>query len=239
MNNETFVRSQIEGEQAQFVELTQKLTQEQWATPSLCEGWSVRDVVVHTAWHIHLTADNIGTDDTDYLSGPSAFHRRQLARDGARSNDSLVEWLDVPAEYGLANFGELIVHQQDARRPLGLARTIPGDTLSLALKMSVHRRCDNAQVEDAIDGSVMSLGSSLGTRLRFSATDLDWAYGEGLELRGPGEAILMVLNGRRSAMGDLSGPGIDMLSQLLAAYEGVSLDEFVARREHRRIAPPG
>jgi len=40
-------------EQAEFVELATGLTEEEWSAPSLCAGLSVRDVVVHTAAHIH------------------------------------------------------------------------------------------------------------------------------------------------------------------------------------------
>ena len=32
------------------------LTDEQWDLPSLCEGWSVHDVVLHIAWHSHTTS---------------------------------------------------------------------------------------------------------------------------------------------------------------------------------------
>jgi hypothetical protein len=39
----------LQEEQADFVALARNWTTEQWAMPSLCEGWSVRDVVVQSA----------------------------------------------------------------------------------------------------------------------------------------------------------------------------------------------
>lgn len=35
------------------VALASGLTDDQWTTPSLCPGWTVRDVVVHLAYHTH------------------------------------------------------------------------------------------------------------------------------------------------------------------------------------------
>jgi hypothetical protein len=43
--------------------------------------------------------------------------------------------------------------------------------------------------------------------LRLVATDLDWSTGKGPEVRGPGEALLMAIAGRRGVVGELSGPG--------------------------------
>ena len=40
------------------------------------------------------------------------------------------------------------------------------------------------------------------------ATDIGWSGGQGLEVRGPGEAILMAINGRSEATDDLEGSGV-------------------------------
>ena len=45
------------------------------------------------------------------------------------------------------------------------------------------------------------------------ATDVDWAYGKGPEVRGPGEALLMAMAGRPAALDDLDGPGKAKLTQ--------------------------
>ncbi len=59
-------------------------------------------------------------------------------------------------------------------------------------------------------------GSVLGNKdriagLRLVATDTDWSHGEGPEVRGPAEALLMATCGRRVALDDLQGPGLDTL----------------------------
>jgi len=51
--------------------------------------------------------------------------------------------------------------------------------------------------------------------LRLRATDIDWAHGDGPEVTGPGEALLMAMSGRRAALADLSGPGLATLAKRL------------------------
>jgi hypothetical protein len=43
--------------------------------------------------------------------------------------------------------------------------------------------------------------------VRLVATDLDWSHGNGPEVRGSGEALLMAMAGRPAALDDLDGPG--------------------------------
>jgi len=48
MGNDT-VAAMFAAEQEAFVSLIRGLTPEQWELPSLCPGWTIRDVVVHAA----------------------------------------------------------------------------------------------------------------------------------------------------------------------------------------------
>jgi hypothetical protein len=54
-----------------------------------------------------------------------------------------------------------------------------------------------------------SKGNAKG--LRLVATDVDWTAGDGPEVTGPGEAILMAAAGRTDALDDLSGDGLATL----------------------------
>jgi len=49
--------------------------------------------------------------------------------------------------------------------------------------------------------------------VRLVATDLDWAHGEGLEVTGPAEALLMAMAARPDAFNQLAGPGKELLAQ--------------------------
>jgi uncharacterized protein (TIGR03083 family) len=188
-------------ERADLLAFLADLTPQQWDTPSLCAGWRVRDVVAH-------------------MISYEGLPRRELARRLARGRFRLA-WINAvglaemrdlgPGELlallgqrldpnGLTTgFGcrvallDALIHQQDIRRPLGAPRTIPPDRLLPALSF--------ARFAPPIGAFWRARG------LRLVATDLGWAAGRGPEVRGPGEALLMAISGRRGVVGELSGPG--------------------------------
>ncbi len=55
--------------------------------------------------------------------------------------------------------------------------------------------------------------------LRFVPSDLDgksdesWGVSSGLEIRGPAEALILAIAGRAVAIDDLSGDGVQILSE--------------------------
>jgi hypothetical protein len=51
--------------------------------------------------------------------------------------------------------------------------------------------------------------------LRLRATDVAWQHGDGPEVVGTGEALLMAMTGRRTATNDLTGPGLATLAHRL------------------------
>ena len=44
--------------------------------------------------------------------------------------------------------------------------------------------------------------------LRFEATDVDWSWGDGPTVRGPGEALVMAMLGRAHPLPELDGDGL-------------------------------
>ena len=46
-NGEATLMSMARAERADLAEFLATLTPQQWATPSLCTGWTVKDVVAH------------------------------------------------------------------------------------------------------------------------------------------------------------------------------------------------
>lgn len=137
---DAILQGEFDAEHAEFVALARGLTDEQWASPSLCEGWSVRDTVVHVAWHIHREPkEAAGFLLRGALSGSARVTAQQIARDGARSTDSLLEWFASPGQCNKVYLGELMIHQQDVRRPLGLDRKIADDRLTRILDLCLTR----------------------------------------------------------------------------------------------------
>ncbi|MEO8829948.1 DinB family protein, partial [Lapillicoccus sp.] len=97
---------------------------------------------------------------------------------------------------------DVTIHHQDIRRPLDMPRQIPADRLRWVLGAS---------------GCSPELPAwHLARGLRLTPTDLDWTHGSGPELTGPAESILMAITGRRSAIGELAGPGQPVLAGRLA-----------------------
>jgi uncharacterized protein (TIGR03083 family) len=195
--------AEFEAEQTSLVSLCKSLTDEQWSHASLCSRWTVRQTVVHVAWHIHRTPGQvIGAFVSTPFYGSTEITARQIARDERRSTQSLIEWLARPGKCNRVNFGELLIHQQDIRRPLGLEREVPPERVRPILDLSLTR---------VGSASLVPRASKRAAGLRFVATDMAWSSGDGPEVHGTAEAILMAINGRRAALPDLAGPGVTLL----------------------------
>lgn len=174
------------------------LTAEQWSTPSLCEGWTVRDVVGHVA-----SNSDIGMGGFLVSMAGARFdhdeHNRRSARSWAqRPTAELLAPLDgdrimlafrvVPALLLVDN----VVHHQDIRRPLGLGTDFPEEHLAAALDAVFSARAfagDAARAE--------------GRRL--VATDIEWSHGTGPEeVRDTAEHLILSVMGRPVGPNELS-----------------------------------
>ena len=84
------------------------------------------------------------------------------------------------------------------------------------------RTIDDRRLRVALDFALNSptiRGARRTKRLHLVANNLDWSHGDGAEVRGPGEALLMAMAGRRDALKDLDGPGKDDLADRLAGFD--------------------
>lgn len=182
------------------------LTDSEWSQPSLCPGWSVRDVVGHIASY-----DVLGWPATLGLLARSGFSLARanaagVAASASLSRSELVSRLRECAEprgitrgFGCAiALTDGIIHQQDIRRALGHPRTVPSPRLLAALSFLPRARV------------LPSPGNLRG--IRVVATDVAWSHGSGPSVRGPGEALLLALAGRPVALRELSGPGLAVLA---------------------------
>jgi uncharacterized protein (TIGR03083 family) len=196
-------------ERLDFADFLAGLTCRQWESASLCAGWTVRDVAAHCVSFEgcsprdlaarflkgRLQTDRINAIAVADLAGSSTDHLIGLLRDNAEPHG-------LGAGFGgRVTLTDNMIHQQDIRRPLGLPREIPAARLRVAL--------DFVRYAPTIRGAWRARG------VRLVATDLDWAYGKGPEVRGAGEALLMIMGGRRAAVPDLDGPGTATLAARL------------------------
>lgn len=195
-------------ERTELADLLATLTPEQWVAQSLCERWRVRDVVAHV-----MSFDGVGLLDMAHrVIRGRIVNANQVWVDelASLSTEQLLDRLRARLRpQGLAaTFGgrlallDVTIHHQDIRRPLGLPRRIPAERLRCVLGDSLRTPELPAW--------------HLARGLRLTPTDLDWSHGRGPELTGPAEALLMAITGRRSAIGELSGPGRQVLARRLA-----------------------
>jgi len=198
-NGEATLMSMARAERADLAAFLATLTPQQWATPSLCTGWTVKDVVAHMISYEELGAMGL---IKRFLKG-RIVRANEVGVDefAPRSPQQLLEFLrNHLTPQGLtAAFGGMIalvdgtIHHQDIRHTLGQPRTIPADRLKRVLGL--------------VPGNPR-LGAGRRIRgLRLRATDIDWVHGRGPEVIGPGEALLMAMAGRPAALADLAGPG--------------------------------
>jgi uncharacterized protein (TIGR03083 family) len=95
-----------------------------------------------------------------------------------------------------------MIHQQDIRRCLGLPREIPAPRIVTVLEFATTARPLRAAPRIA--------------GLTLTATDVDWSSGDGPEVRGPAEPLLMAMVGRRGITPELSGAGVEVLAARIA-----------------------
>lgn len=182
------------------------LDTQQWSTPSLCQEWTVHDVASHLLMPL---VTSIPRFMVAMVGSGFSFDRANVKLTAAvaqRSNEELVSGLRANAEHrfkppGLgpeAPLTDILIHGQDIRRPLGIHRDFDREYLRRALTFLAGK-------------APGFIPKGLVHGVRFEATDLEWASGEGAPARGPGEAILLTMTGRRVALADLDGPGVDAL----------------------------
>jgi uncharacterized protein (TIGR03083 family) len=206
----------VRDERVDALAMLRGLEPHQWDAASLCAGWRVRDVAVHLL--IDAAVEEIGR--TRFLA-KMAWNRLSVdrvnawwvQRNASVPTSSIVDRFERSLEpgwlsrrVGPANqLRASVIHHQDMRRPLRLERAIPPERLTSVL--------DAVLTKTGGAGLRGSVKRAHGLRLR--ATDVDWAYGEGPEVTGPGESILMSLAGRTVALDDLCGAGFDELATRL------------------------
>ncbi|HWW43490.1 MAG TPA: maleylpyruvate isomerase family mycothiol-dependent enzyme [Acidimicrobiia bacterium] len=200
------VWSTVHDERAALDADLRSLSATQWDTASLCQGWSVRDVLAHMTATAEMTppkffASMIGSGFKFEKMVQKKIEEQEqgtpadtLARFAA--SISSTKHPPGPTDSWL---GETLVHAEDIRRPLGLQHDYPADAVS--------------EVFDFYRKSNLIIGGKKRAEgLTFKATDSDWSTGTGPEVTGPMLSLLMAMTGRRAALADLSGEGLTTLT---------------------------
>jgi len=181
------------------------LTDDQWATRSLCADWTVRDVLGHMIATAKMTPPAFFAGLTGAGFRFNAMNAKNVAREATPSpGDGLAEFrrhlkdTTHPPGPTEAMLGEAVIHSADIRRPLGMSREYPVEALT--------------RVADFFKGSNLLIGAKRRiTGLALRATDTGWATGTGPEVTGPHLSLVLAMTGRSAAHVDLSGEGLATL----------------------------
>jgi uncharacterized protein (TIGR03083 family) len=197
--------SLVHAERAALAADLARLTDTQWSTPSLCAGLSVREVLAH------LTASG-SLNGARWLAGVIRcrfdFDRQVTMRLAEQLGSSPAETLarferivdstTSPPLPRLALLGEIVVHGEDIRRPLGITYDHPLDVLTRV-----------ARYYAGSDQVVLARGRVRGLRLQ--AIDGPFTSGSGLLVSGRTLALVMTMTGRGTFCDELAGDGVAML----------------------------
>ena len=192
------------------------LEEQEWDAPTLCTQWRVRDIVAHiVSYDVLSPAHLVGRflHGALTLTSPGSIGVEQAA---SLSTSELLLRLETHLTptgltagfHGAIGLTDGLIHHQDIRRPLGRQRAIPAERLRPALDFALR--------------SPRLPARRLTRGLQLVATDLDWASGEGPQVSGSGEALLMAAAGRAAVAPELEGPGAQILRR--------RIDERLARR---------
>lgn len=197
----------VHAERAALVGDLESLDDGQWEEPSLCSGWTVHDVVAHLV-------DTARTTRLGFLLGLAGARfdfDRQNARGVERERcasprDTLERLRQAAARTSTppapldSRLVEEIVHGEDIRRPLGIARSYPREAVVRSLRLQVRTPASFGGARELV------------ARTRLTASDAGLSIGEGPEVCGPALSLLLAVSRRRVALDDLGGPGLSALA---------------------------
>jgi uncharacterized protein (TIGR03083 family) len=197
----------IHAERAALAADLAELTEQRWATQSLCDRFTVREVLAH------LTA-GASLNTVRWMAGVIRcrfdFDRQVAMRlaehMGATAADTLARFRRVttsttkPPLPVVAMLGETIVHGEDIRRPLGIERDYPVTTLTAV-----------ANYYQGSDLPVLAKERVHG--LQLTATDGPFTAGAGPRVSGTTLALVMAMAGRAPYCDELDGDGVVTLRE--------------------------
>lgn len=194
------VRAAVQDERTELAAMLGGLRPDQWATPTLCAGWRVREVVAHITMPFRMTMPGFLRGMVRARGNFNRMADQQARADTARLDDAqlLASLRDnvahpwkPPGGGATGALSHDVIHGLDISVALGLDRRVPPERVRLILAALRGR-------------NVSYFGTDL-SGVRLEATDLDWTYGDGAPLRGAAQDLLLVICGRRLPPGLLDG----------------------------------
>src|SRR5947209_3114505 len=131
----------IDDQRRRLVELLEDLSDDEWTHPSLCEGWTVREVAAHVALqNTPWAALPRGAVDMIRAGGVNGAIRAAASRHALEPTDRIIAeirdrigvWRPLPTVGYLESAIDYLVHPQDIAIPLGRRVEMPTDAATVA-----------------------------------------------------------------------------------------------------------
>lgn len=197
--------SLMHGERQSLADDLATLRPEQWRHHTLCGEWDVEQVVAHLTAAASVNQWHWLRSMLGARFRPNVHNQRRLVEHlGATPEETLNRFLTVirsttaPSGHIPAYLGEVLVHTQDIRLPLGLTRTPSIEALTPVADFFARR-----------DFAVASRTNIAG--LNLLADDGPFATGSGPKVTGSTLALVMSMAGRTAYLDQLDGPGVPTL----------------------------
>lgn len=197
----------IHAERKALVDDLAGLTPEQWTTQSLCSEWNIHQVLAHQLSAAKMTPPKFFGKFAAAGFNFNKFAAKQVAVESVEGPAATLAAFRAaePRETAPPGpkdtwLGEAFVHGEDIRRPLGITRAYPLPEVARAIAFYAK--------SNAIIG-----GKTRVAGLTLKATDTNFSVGSGPLVEGPAISLLLAASGRKSALDELSGPGVEALRE--------------------------
>jgi uncharacterized protein (TIGR03083 family) len=198
-------------ERAALAEDLSGLSAEQWRHATLCGKWDVEEVVAHLTAAASLNQWKWLRSMLGARFRPDVHNQRRLAEHrGSTPAETLDRFRAVitsttaPSAHTPAYLGEVVVHAQDIRHPLGLVRTPSLEALTPVAEFFARRNFAVASRSNVAD-------------LHLQADDGPFTAGSGPLVTGSTLALVMSMAGRAPYVDDLNGPGVQLIRSRVQA----------------------
>ncbi|MCU1587571.1 MAG: hypothetical protein JWN31_1064 [Frankiales bacterium] len=179
-----------------------------WDKQSACDGFRVRDVVGHLVSGGRVRLPTALVELAKHGGRINAAAWTASKREALRSREQLLDGLTAAAENprrrGISRlqpvpvmFVDVVTRHEDIRWGLGarrmMAEPLAHDVLRTAVSLKGFGTWGTAERANGVS---------------LHATDVDWKWGQGPEIFGTADALLLALGGRSVALAELSGEGL-------------------------------
>ena len=183
------------------------LSADDWRKPSLCAGWSAQDVAAHMLVIPTLSKgqvfrafagsrfnlDKMNAKLVGKLTATMSPGEIAAATLSSAASHGMPPGLKLP---GVLN--ELVIHSADIAEAVGKPFDLPTEDYVACL--------DHLKDVQPVFGTKQRIA---GLQLR--ATDAEWSTGSGPMVTGTSKQLLLAMAGRRAALENLTGDGVDTL----------------------------